>query len=139
MASHHGSCHCGAIATHFESAKSIAELGARSCQCSFCRQHRASWTSDPAGLVEIEARTPVSRYRFGTETADFLVCSRCGVVPAVVSEVDGRLLGVVRVDCLSDAELFLAQTAAMDLDGELLEARLDRRAQRWTPAVLTEN
>ncbi len=139
MARHDGSCHCGAIATRFESAKSIAELGARSCQCSFCRQHGASWTSDPEGKVEIEAKAPISRYRFGTKTADFLVCGNCGVVPAVVGEVEGRLLGVVRVDCLSNAELFLAQAAAMDLDGELLEARLDRRAQRWTPAVLIEN
>jgi hypothetical protein len=36
--------------------KTGAKLGARSCQSSFCRAHGASWTSDPAGALDIEAR-----------------------------------------------------------------------------------
>lgn len=139
MATHGGSCHCGAISVRFHSEKPSSELGARTCQCSFCQQHGASWTSDPQGSAEVEIAGPVSRYQFGTKTADFFVCRTCGVVPVVVGEIEGKLLGVVRVNCLEDAKLFLEHTAPMDLDGELLEARLDRRAQRWTPVKLIEH
>ncbi|WP_246263179.1 GFA family protein [Parasphingopyxis algicola] len=138
MAHYAGSCHCGALTLDFASEKSPADLGARTCQCSYCRKHGASWTSDPEGRAELAVAGPVSRYRFGTKTADFLVCATCGVVLAAVSEIDGRLRGVVRVDCLDDSAAFLAQAAPMDLDGEVLDARLDRRAQRWTPVAITE-
>jgi len=138
MAHYAGACHCGALTLNFRSEKSPAELGARTCQCSFCQMHGASWTSDPGGDLEITLSGPVSRYRFGTETADFLVCTNCGVVPAVVSEIEGQLLGVVRVDCLEQSAVFLEQAAPMDLDGEILDSRLDRRAKRWTPATIKD-
>ncbi len=133
-----GACHCDALTLDFRSEKSAAELGARTYQCSFCQQHGASWTSDPQGNVDIILTGPVSRYRFGTKTADFLICTNCGVVPAVVSEIEGQLLGVVRVNCLEQSAVFLEQTAPMDLDGEILDSRLDRRAKGWTPATIKD-
>ena len=138
MTSYHGTCHCGAIRTELRSDKTPAELGARACQCSFCRAHGASWTSDPAGSLEVRIAGPINRYRFGTGTADFLVCGTCGVVPAVVAEMESGLHGVVRVDCLADCDAFLAAAAPSDYDGEALDARLERRAGRWTPAVIRE-
>ena len=138
MTSYHGACHCGAVRTEFRSAKTPAELGARTCQCSFCRAHGASWTSDPDGAFEVTITGPVSRYRFGTATADFLVCATCGVVPAVVAATETGHHGVVRVDCLADRDAFLAAAAPSDYDGEALAARLERRAGRWTPASIRE-
>lgn len=138
MSEYKGSCHCGALRTVFRSTRSPVELGARTCQCSFCRAHGASWTSDPAGALEVLLGGPVNRYRFGTATADFLVCGTCGVVPAVVAEMAGGLHGVVRVDCLGERDEFLLAAAPSDYDEESLEARLDRRAGRWTPARMLE-
>lgn len=138
MTAHAGQCHCGAVVFSFESAKPIAELGARACQCSFCRAHGASWTSDPDGHCAISWTSDPIRYRFGTKTADFLICSRCGVVLAATSENEGTRRGVIRVECLEGSEHFLAVSSDMDLDGELLEARLDRRAARWTPMTVGE-
>lgn len=138
MNSYCGSCHCGAIRTEFTSARTPEELGARTCRCSFCRAHGASWTSDPDGALEVRIGGPVGRYRFGTGTADFLVCGTCGVVPAVVAEMKDGMHGVVRVDCLADRDAFLAAAAPSDYEGEALEARLERRAGRWTPASVRE-
>lgn len=138
MARYAGSCHCGALTLGFASEKSPAELGARTCQCSYCRKQNASWTSDPDGRADIRMAGPVTRYRFGTKTADFLLCATCGVLVAAVSEIAGRMRGVINIGCLEDSAAFLAQAAPMDLDGELLDARLDRRAQRWTPVAITE-
>lgn len=138
MTLYQGACHCGAIRTEFSSSKSPGELGARTCQCSFCRAHGASWTSDPAGTLTVRIGGPVSRYRFGTGTADFLICGTCGVVPAVVAETEGGLHGVVRVDCLADGHAFLSAASPSDYDGEALDDRLARRAGRWTPASIKE-
>ncbi len=138
MAQYSGSCHCGALTLEFRSEKSPAELGARTCQCSFCQKHGGSWTSDPQGRVEVTLSGPVSRYRFGTKTADFLFCTTCGVVPAVVAETEGKLLGVVRVNCLEQSAVFLDQAAPIDFDGEILDSRLDHRAKGWTPAMIKD-
>jgi hypothetical protein len=138
LSAYEGACHCGAIRTTFRSAKGPAELGARTCQCSFCRAHGASWISDPLGSLEVRIGGPINRYRFGTGTADFLICSSCGVVPAVLAEMESGLHGVVRADCLDKRDAFLAAAAPSDYEGEAIEARLDRRAGRWTPARILE-
>jgi hypothetical protein len=133
-----GSCHCGAISLSLHSAKQAEQLGARKCGCSFCKPQDAAWTSDREGRLEITTTAPYSRYRFGTKTADFLVCGQCGVVPAVLCEIDGHTLGVVRVNCLTESALFLAHCQSADYDGEEVEARLARRLDRWTPAFLKD-
>jgi hypothetical protein len=46
------------------------------------------------------------------------------------------LRAVVNVNCLEDRALFTGSPAAPDYDGESTEARLDRRAANWMPAVL---
>ena len=133
-----GSCHCSAIKIALRTSKTGAVLGARSCQCSFCRAHGASWTSDPANTLGIERAGPISRYRFGTGTAEFLICTTCGVVPAVIWQDDERLLGVVRVDCLRERDSFLSHAVPTDFEGEREEQRLARRSQKWTPVTMKE-
>jgi hypothetical protein len=133
-----GSCHCGAIGVVLRSAKPAQQLGARKCGCDFCKPQDAAWTSDYEGRLEITTTASFTRYRFGTRTADFLVCGQCGMVPAVLCEIDGQTLGVVRVNCLADSPQFLAQCQSADYDSEEIEARLARRSNRWTPAFLKD-
>ena len=132
-----GSCHCGAIRVALRTQKTAAELGARSCQCSFCRAHGASWTSDSAGALEIVIAGNVSRYRLGTGSAEFLVCATCGVVPAVLWAAEGRLLSVVRVECLQERAALIAHVSHTNFDAEVLAQRLARRSHSWTPATVT--
>jgi len=134
---YHGSCHCGSVKITLRTSKAADELGARSCQCTFCKAHGASWTSDPGGRLEITVpREKLSRYTFGTGTAEFLICATCGVVPAVIWKDGERLLGVARVNCLEESELLLANTRPIDFDNETESKRLERRARGWTPASL---
>ena len=87
-----GRCHCGNLVVEFDTAIPIAQLQLRADQCSFCRKHGARTTSDPNGRARISVRDPeqVIRYQFGLETADFLVCARCGIyVAAVLTSGDG--------------------------------------------------
>ena len=135
MNAYHGGCHCGAVKVTLRTVKSAQEIGARTCQCSFCQAHGASWTSDPGGKLEITVpKEKLSRYTFGTGTAEFLICATCGVVPAVIWRDGERLLGVVRVNCLEESEVMLTNVGKADFDGEAEVKRLERRARSWTPA-----
>lgn len=97
----------------------------------------ASWTADPAGSLIISTHGTVNRYRFGTGTADFYVCATCGVVPAVTWESEeGKLLGVVHVQCLDSRDKLLENEVQTEYEGEALHDRLNRRSSRWTPVQL---
>lgn len=133
-----GGCHCGNISFEFESALTPRELPVRACQCAFCRAHSALSTSDPSGSVSIGIAAParVNRYRFGMKTADFLICSDCGVFIAAVMEADGRNYAVVNINTFDRRDDFTAAPQPMDYEGETTTTRLARRKERWTPATV---
>lgn len=133
---YHGACHCGGIKVHFRTKKTPSELGSRACQCSFCRLHGASFTSDASGSLSIKASSNVNRYRMGTGTAEFITCTNCGVVPAATwKRDDGKLLSVVRVQCLSIREELEKYEKRWSVEHELQnpEERFSRRSRTWTP------
>jgi hypothetical protein len=134
MNDYRGACHCGSIQVSLQSTNGPGALGARDCDCSFCRLHGASWTSDPNGQLEISTSADVHRYQFGSKSSDFLICRECGVVPAVVGEVAGRLFGVVNVNCMDAAAEMLKVRQILDFEEEQVEDRLARRARIWSPA-----
>ena len=86
-----GSCHCRNIRFVLLWPEPAPVISARKCSCSFCQKHVGAWTSHPRSklTVKIIDSSSVSKYRFGTKTADFYVCSACGIVPFVLSEIDG--------------------------------------------------
>ena len=132
-----GSCHCGNITFSLDWRPEPAEIPARACSCSFCLKHGGLWTSCPTGSLRITIRQPalVSRYSFGTRTAEFQVCSSCGVVPVVTSRIDGRLYAVVSVNAFQDVNPVLLKRAAARYDGESESARLARRKLNWIADV----
>jgi len=77
-----GKCHCGNISFSLTWDPDPTQIPARACDCTFCQKHGGVWTSNPRGALEValKDRSRVSRYAFGTETAEFLVCARCGIV-----------------------------------------------------------
>lgn len=132
-----GRCHCGNIALALEWEGEPPEIPARACGCSFCVKHGGVWTSSPRSrLTVVVGRTDlVSEYAFGTRTATFHVCSRCGVVPLVTSEIDARLYAVVNVNVLENIEESWLRRGAANFDGEDVESRLARRKRNWIADV----
>ena len=132
-----GSCHCRNICFTLAWDPDPAEIVARACTCSFCTRHGGVWTSCPTGSLEVTVREPalVSRYAFGTRTAEFHVCSRCGVVPVVTSRIEGRLYAVVSVRAFESVEPALLRHAPASFDGESEEVRLERRQRNWIADV----
>jgi len=128
-----GRCHCGTIAFELDWTPDPIEIPARACTCSFCVKHGGVWTSCPTGslTVAVTDRAQVSRYAFGTRTAEFHVCTRCGVVPLVTSRIDGRTYAVVSVNAFEGVARSLLRTASASFDGEGTDARLARRQRNW--------
>jgi hypothetical protein len=132
-----GSCHCRNISFKLDWTPEPGEIPARACTCSFCTKHGGVWTSCPTGSLEIDVgdRSLLSIYAFGTHTADFHVCSRCGVVPVVTCRLDGRLHAVVNVNAFEGMDPSLLKHAAATFEGEDEAARLARRKRNWISQV----
>jgi len=135
-----GSCHCGNIHLVLQWPGPNTEMGVRMCACSFCQKHAGAWTShrDARLTIDIVNKSLMTKYRFGTKTADFYVCSTCGVVPFVLSEIKGRVYAVVNVNSLHDTDRLVSSRSATDFDGEEKGTRLDRRRQNWIPDVIVD-
>jgi len=132
-----GKCHCGNIAFSLTWEPDPREIPARACGCSFCTKHGGVWTSNPGGALKVRVEDPsrVSRYAFGTRTADFHVCTRCGIVPVVTSSIEGRLYAVVSVNALEDVEASILRREPASFDGEAEDSRLARRKRNWIADV----
>jgi hypothetical protein len=138
MNEHGGGCHCGNLRLSLRLSQAPADTRLRACGCSFCRVHNTRTTSDPNGSVDIRAAdwSLVELYRFGTGTAEFLICKRCGVYIGAVSETAWGARAVINTNCLEDRAAFTRQPDPVDHDGEATGDRLARRAANWTPATI---
>jgi hypothetical protein len=133
--SYTGSCQCGSLKFHFSTELAPKDWRVRRCTCSFCCQHpNHIHVSDPAGSVRYEFvdERHVSRFRFGTKTADFITCKNCGSYMGAVMPRDDGNFAVLNVECLS-GDILLPSPPEVSFDGEDLEQRLTRRNAGWTP------
>ena len=133
----HGRCHCGNLAFDLTWLPEPGEIPARACTCSFCTKHGGVWTSCPTGSLKVTVAQPTlaQPYRFGTGTADFHVCARCGAVPVVTSLIDGQLYAVVNVNTFEGVDPALLRRATANFDGEGEGVRLARRQRNWIADV----
>jgi len=132
-----GSCHCRNISFTLAWEPDPTEIPARACGCSFCTKHGGVWTSNPKGALRVKVEAPalVSRYSFGTQTAEFHICAKCGVVPVVTSRIDDHLYAVVSVNAFEGVEPSLLRHAPANFEGEAEAVRLARRKRYWIANV----
>jgi hypothetical protein len=132
-----GGCHCRNITFQLEWQGDPTAIPARACGCTFCLKHGGVWTSHPGSRLEVTVADAslVSRYSFGTGTADFQVCARCGVVPLVTCEIAGRLHAVVNVNVFEGIDRSILKRAEASFEGEGVESRLARRQRNWIGSV----
>ena len=119
---------------------SAPEIHVRKCGCTFCQKHGGAWTSHRKAELVVKVQDPalISKYQFGTQSADFYTCSVCGVVPFVLSEINERQYAVVNVNAFDDTGRFSLSVSASDFDGEDVGSRLERRQRNWIPNVVLE-
>jgi len=132
-----GKCHCGNIAFTLDWPDASPEIPARACGCSFCVKHGGVWTSNPKARLAVSLRDAalVSAYAFGTQTATFHVCARCGAVPFVTSEIDNHRYAVVNVNTFEGVDPSCFRHGSANFEGEDRASRLARRARNWIADV----
>ena len=133
----HGSCHCGNISFDLDWRPEPEAIPARACTCSFCVKHGGVWTSNPQATMQVRVKDAAAEsiYAFATRTADFHVCARCGAVPLVTCDLDGRTHAVVNVNAFDNVDRAMLQAAPHTFEGETPEARLARRRRNWIADV----
>ncbi len=78
MSVYHGQCHCGAV--QFEVDLPDGFASARRCDCSFCRRRGAVVVSTAlSGFRLLAGEDRLTRYQFGTRTAQHWFCATCGI------------------------------------------------------------
>jgi hypothetical protein len=89
------------------------------------------------GSVEFATAEPelLNRYRFGERTADFLICSRCGVYIGALIETASGGYGIININALRSIPPELPEPIAMEYGSESKDERIARRELRWTPAA----
>jgi hypothetical protein len=129
-----GSCHCGAIGFRYHSARDPGSWSVRACQCAFCRAHQALSASDPEARIEFTAVRPalLSKYRFARHTADFLVCSQCGVYIGAMIETPRGRFGIININSFNPVPAKVAAPVPMEYGAESHEQRVARRELRWS-------
>ena len=132
-----GRCHCGNIAFDLDWPGDSPEIPARACDCSFCVKHGGVWTSNPESCLDVVIgdTSRVSKYEFGTRTATFHVCTICGAVPLVTSEIAGHRYAVVNVNALENVDASTVRRTASHFSGEDIDSRLARRSRNWIADV----
>ena len=130
-----GACHCGAVRAEYET---DAPVRLRHDGCSFCASRGVKSASDANGMLRIWSEHPLTRYRFGHRTADYLICPACGTYVATQMDGPEGPVGVINVVGLQIPQLKDQPAEFASLEGESVEARITRRLTRWTPMTLTE-
>ena len=112
LVTHHGGCHCGAVAFEVEAPACIT---AQECNCSICSMTGFLHLIVPASRFRLlRGADALATYTFNTGTARHLFCRHCGVKSFYVprSNPDGYS---VNVRCLQGASL--VQVTVEPFDG----------------------
>lgn len=132
-----GQCHCGAIAMELAFTHPADEMQVRSCQCDFCTRQGSLTVSEAAGHAVISiAADQLTTYRFGSGTASFLICSRCGVYAGVIMADGDKLRSIANARGLGLDAFKHRVGTQLTHDDETTPARIERRNQRWTPTEI---
>jgi hypothetical protein len=132
---YHGGCHCGVLQIIYRTGLDPARWPLRHDGCSFCRRHGVVGTSDPLGEVTLKIGdvSKVRRYRFAQRTAEFLICSECGVFVAALTAEDGGTRAVINARVLEGVSLNFNEVKDVHFDDETPAKRSERRGLYWTP------
>lgn len=132
-----GKCHCGNVGYSLLWPDDGKPIPARVCTCTFCTKHGGTWTSHRHAQLCVRVRDSAGlhRYRFGTQTAEFHVCARCGVVPFATAAIEGQLFAVVNVNTFESLDPASLSRSTVSFDGEETGDRVARRKRNWIGSV----
>lgn len=123
-----GACHCGNISFVAEMPNILNTYQPRACNCQLCKAHGAAYVSDRQGKLQINIKdqAAVSRYRQGSQIADFLICKNCGVLTNVCYEEGGNIYASINASATRCSDDFAANQVI-----KLTQLTDEERIRRW--------
>lgn len=123
-----GGCHCANIALEMELPAAPETYRPRVCDCDFCRMHGAAYLSDANGSLRISIKNASARgsYRQGSGQAEFLLCTKCGVLVGVLFQSGGHTYAGINVRAVDSSAKFGED---MPVSPQTLSP--DAKAKRW--------
>jgi len=79
-----GQCRCGKVEFKTELPLPLEDYHPRECDCDFCISRGIQYVSDPDGILFLQKQYLNDSLKQGDRLADFIVCSQCDDVIAVV-------------------------------------------------------
>ena len=111
-ATHHGSCHCGAVQYTVEldlAAPAVA------CNCSMCGRAGTLLAFVPAEKFTLDqGEQNLSIYKFNKHVIDHMFCKTCGIKPFARGKVAKGDTVAVNVRTLDDVDVFTQPTTQYD-------------------------
>ncbi|MEE4187083.1 MAG: GFA family protein [Roseobacter sp.] len=97
---HTARCHCGAVVVRAFLPEGL--LSARRCTCSFCRRRGAAAVTALTTQTEVlQGADVLTRYAWGTGTAQHYFCSICGIYTHHQRRSDPSETGI-NLGCIDD-------------------------------------
>jgi len=97
----HGTCSCGAINIRLSLPDPIGNYQPRQCDCDFCMQRGVNYLSDPKGQLFIDNTKPLTIDQHGSQQAQFLSCSHCDQLVAVIIDCEEGIKGAFNASLLN--------------------------------------
>src|SRR5882724_8916986 len=103
-----GGCYCGNVLLDLQLSNEPGSYQPRACDCAFCRKHGAAYISDAQGSLRIRIKDQrrSSTYRQGSELAELLLCTQCGVLVGALYRTEARIYATVNARVIEGAEGF---------------------------------
>jgi len=123
-----GGCYCGNVLLDLQLSNEPGSYQPRACDCGFCSKHGAAYISDAQGSLRIRIKDQgrSGTYRQGSELAEMLLCTQCGVLVGALYRAEGRIYATVNVRAVEGAERFGVQ---QPVSPKKLSA--DAKISRW--------
>ena len=116
MATHHGSCHCGAVRYTVEL---DVDQPAIACNCSMCGRAGTLLAFTPADKFTLDQGADnLGSYKFNHHAIDHLFCKTCGIKPFARGDGPQGPTVAVNIRCIEGVDTFAAQAAAKQVDGK---------------------
>lgn len=128
-----GHCYCGEVTIEATLSRPLSGFNPRKCDCEFCRLHNAAYISDPSGTLKIKSKNELGKFRQGSETAEFLFCTKCAVFVAVTFTETGKTFAAINAHVMNDHESF-----GSDLVVSPKKLNADEKTSRWKDVWFSE-
>lgn len=96
------------------------------------------YSSDPDGVLKVKIKSPsnLKKFKFGTKSADFAFCSKCGIMAYITCKIENQTYAVINTNCIDMPFTKKSEIPVLDYSAETLTDRLARRKKNWIGKVV---